>query len=73
MSEPQITAKLKVEVAQRANGCCEYCRSQAQFSPDPFSIEHIMPIPKYLGVIKNPDPKPVPPMQRAIQVLEFYI
>jgi hypothetical protein len=43
MSEPQITAKLKAEVAQRANGCCEYCRSQAQFSPDPFSIEHIMP------------------------------
>jgi HNH endonuclease len=43
MSEPQITAQLKAEVAQRANGCCEYCRSQAQFSPDPFSIEHIMP------------------------------
>jgi 5-methylcytosine-specific restriction endonuclease McrA len=43
MPEPQITAKLKAEVAQRANGCCEYCRSQAQFSPDPFSIEHIMP------------------------------
>jgi hypothetical protein len=43
MSETQITAKLKAEVAQRANGCCEYCRSQARFSPDPFSIEHIVP------------------------------
>jgi HNH endonuclease len=43
MSEQKITAKLKSEVSQRANSCCEYCRSQAQFSPDPFSIEHIIP------------------------------
>jgi hypothetical protein len=29
-------------VRERANGCCEYCLSQARFSPDPFSIEHIV-------------------------------
>jgi len=31
-------------VAERANGCCEYCLSQLRFSPDPFSVEHIIPI-----------------------------
>ncbi|GAB4407454.1 MAG: hypothetical protein OHK0039_09970 [Bacteroidia bacterium] len=30
-------------VERRAADCCEYCRSQARFSPDPFSIEHIVP------------------------------
>ncbi len=29
--------------AERADWCCEYCRSQAAFSPDPFSVEHIVP------------------------------
>jgi 5-methylcytosine-specific restriction endonuclease McrA len=37
------SSSLKAEVAQRAKDCCEYCRSQAKFSPDPFSIEHIVP------------------------------
>jgi 5-methylcytosine-specific restriction endonuclease McrA len=43
MSEPKLTAKQKEAIARRAGGCCEYCRSQARFSPDPFSIEHIIP------------------------------
>lgn len=43
MSEPQISAQLREAIARRANGCCEYCCSQARFSPDPFSIEHIVP------------------------------
>ena len=43
MPEPQITPRHKQFVAERASGCCEYCLSQAQFSPDPFSIEHILP------------------------------
>ena len=43
MSEPQLTAKQKEAIARRAGECCEYCRSQARFSPDPFSIEHIRP------------------------------
>jgi hypothetical protein len=43
MSNAPITASQKEIVAQRANFCCEYCFSQLRFSPDPFSIEHIMP------------------------------
>ena len=47
MSESRVTAQLKKAVAERARGCCEYCRSQARFAIQPFSIEHI--IPKSLG------------------------
>ena len=43
MSEPKLTTKQKEAIARRAGGCCEYCRSQARFSPDPFSIEHVIP------------------------------
>lgn len=38
-----IDAALKRLVYQRAEAVCEYCRSQAAFSPDPFAIEHIIP------------------------------
>ena len=31
-------------VAERSRGCCEYCLSQLRFSPDPFSVEHIIPV-----------------------------
>jgi hypothetical protein len=44
MSRRRPTARDKETVAQRARGCCEYCRCYAQYSPDPFSLEHIMPI-----------------------------
>lgn len=30
-------------VAQRAHFCCEYCLSQVKYSPDYFSMEHIIP------------------------------
>jgi hypothetical protein len=43
MPEPQLSTQIKEAVARRANDCCEYCRSQARFSPDPFSIEHVVP------------------------------
>jgi hypothetical protein len=43
MSEGYITGEHKRAVADRAKGCCEYCWSQALFSPDPFSVEHIVP------------------------------
>ena len=33
-------------VKDRALACCEYCLCQAAFSPDPFVIEHIIPISK---------------------------
>jgi hypothetical protein len=33
----------KTAVAARAQWCCEYCRSQARYCPDPFVIEHVVP------------------------------
>ena len=43
MTEAQSEAALKRQVAERAGGCCEYCRSQARFAPQTFSVEHILP------------------------------
>ncbi len=43
---PAISVTLRREVEARAHGCCEYCQSQNRFSPDPFSVEHIIPISK---------------------------
>lgn len=43
MSENRVTAQQKKAVVERANGCCEYCRSQARLAIQPFSIEHIIP------------------------------
>lgn len=39
----RIGTEQRSRVAERAGWCCEYCRSQAAFSPDPFSVEHIIP------------------------------
>ncbi len=36
----------KAEVKQRAKDCCEYCGSQEEYSPDTFSVEHIIPLAK---------------------------
>jgi hypothetical protein len=33
-------------VKRAAQDCCEYCGSQEAYSPDPFSVEHILPIAK---------------------------
>ncbi len=43
---PAIRDALRREVEARALECCEYCHSQKGFSPDPFSIEHIIPLSK---------------------------
>lgn len=43
MPRGHIAARLRRLVTDRARGCCEYCRSQARFAPEPFSIEHITP------------------------------
>lgn len=43
MSKSHLPAALKQAVSERAQGCCEYCVSQADYSPDPFSGEHIIP------------------------------
>lgn len=41
-----IYSELRQEVAKRAGGCCEYCRSQAKYAMQSFSIEHIVPLSK---------------------------
>jgi HNH endonuclease len=43
MADFPISASLRQQVIRRAFGYCEYCVSQVQFSPDPFSVEHTMP------------------------------
>ena len=43
MSEKRITARQRRAVVERAQSCCEYCRSQARFAMQPFSAEHILP------------------------------
>ncbi len=35
--------KLKITVLARAKGLCEYCKSPANISSQPFAIEHIIP------------------------------
>ncbi|MBI4671109.1 MAG: HNH endonuclease [Chloroflexi bacterium] len=39
----RATAERKRIVQERANGCCEYCKSQARFETYSFAIEHIVP------------------------------
>ncbi len=41
---PRQPVSIKKAVIERANGRCEYCKSPADFSPQPFSIEHIHPV-----------------------------
>jgi 5-methylcytosine-specific restriction endonuclease McrA len=43
MPKNRITAEQKRKVVARANHCCEYCRSQARFAVQSFSVEHIFP------------------------------
>jgi HNH endonuclease len=42
MTEKYAPAELRRMVQARARGLCEYCRSHQRFSPQPFSIEHII-------------------------------
>ena len=43
MPEQRASARQRQAVIERAHGCCEYCRSQARFAMQPFSVEHIIP------------------------------
>ncbi len=43
MSKKRIPASLKRATANRARGCCEYCRCQLAFAMQSFSVEHIIP------------------------------
>src|ERR1051326_1563898 len=44
VAPPRIRNTTRRRVAQRTNGCCEYCLCQEAFCPDPFSVEHIVPV-----------------------------
>ncbi len=46
MARPKISSTTRITVAERARRCCEYCRAQERYSPDSFSVEHIIPISK---------------------------
>lgn len=43
MPDSRLTPHLRKQVADRAQGYCEYCWSQERYSPESFSIEHIVP------------------------------
>lgn len=43
MADDRVGVGLRREVADRARGCCEYCRSQERFAMQAFSVEHIDP------------------------------
>lgn len=46
MPKKRIASKQRKIIIDRANGCCEYCRSQARFALYSFSIDHIIPLSK---------------------------
>lgn len=46
MAKPRLSLQIKTQIKLRAHHCCEYCWSQEHFSPDTFSIEHIIPVAK---------------------------
>jgi hypothetical protein len=43
LAEQRATAQQRQVIVQRAGGCCEYCKSQARFATQSFSVEHIVP------------------------------
>jgi len=44
MPKSRLSSQQKTAVKQRAQDCCEYCWSQEAYSPDTFSVEHIVPL-----------------------------
>jgi len=43
MRRRRVSDSAKKRIADRAEGCCEYCAAQSEFSQDSFSVEHIQP------------------------------
>jgi hypothetical protein len=43
MSQRKPSEKLRSQIKERAKNICEYCKSQAAYSSQPFAIEHIKP------------------------------
>ena len=46
MSRKYISIKTRKFVSSRAKERCEYCKSPRKFSPQPFVMEHIIPLSK---------------------------
>ena len=46
MPRKHISESLRQAVEERAGGRCEYCKSLRKYSPQPFTIEHIIPLAK---------------------------
>ena len=44
MAKFRPTRQLRDTLSNQANGCCEYCKSPQLFSPQSFSVEHILPL-----------------------------
>jgi hypothetical protein len=53
MVRQRVPLSLRRFVFQRAQGCCEYCKSQADFATQSFATEHIIPTAK--GGSNDPD------------------
>jgi HNH endonuclease len=68
MSEKRVTTQLKKSVVKRANGCCEYCRSQESFAIQAFAAEHI--IPKSQGGETNLDNLPNDVIDRVLEKIQ---
>ncbi len=43
MPKIKVSIALREAVIQRASKCCEYCKSQDKYSPNPFTIDHVLP------------------------------
>ena len=43
MNKKSVSAEIRREVIIRADGFCEYCRSNSRFADSPFDVEHILP------------------------------
>lgn len=44
MSSAHVSVALRQMVFDRAQGACEYCKSQAKFAIDPLVIDHVYPV-----------------------------
>jgi hypothetical protein len=43
MAKAALSSTIRESVMLRADQCCEYCRSQDRYSPNWFTIDHIVP------------------------------
>jgi len=53
MPKSVLSANIRMDVMQHADHCCEYCQSQDKYSPNAFTIDHILP--EDLGGTNEPD------------------